>query len=233
MEHGSTSWLLTLPFLSHDAHYEHVNGAVIVFLAILTVSILAHLAIKGKEDTLIVPPRKFGLVSLVDLIVGGLHKMVVDVVGYHGERYIYFIGACFVFILFSNLLGLLPMSSSPSSNVNTTFALGISAFIYYNFVGIQAHGLKNYGKHFLMGLGIFGLPIALVEMISHFIRPASLGLRLAVNLHIDHQLVGSFQQLCAWVVPVPLMLFGIIVCVIQAFLFSILTTVYVAMATEH
>ena len=84
-----------------------------------------------------------------------------------------------------------------------------------------------------MGLGLFGIPIALLEVVSHFIRPVSLGLRLFINLHIDHMLVSSFQDLFAWLLPVPLLLFGVLVCTIQAFIFATLTAVYIQMATEH
>ena len=100
-------------------------------------------------------------------------------------------------------------------------------------MGIKSHGIVNYGKHFLMGLGLFGIPIAFFEMISHAIRPVTLGLRLAINLHIDHALASSFQEIFAWFLPVPLLLFGVLVCTIQAFLFAVLTSVYVQMATEH
>jgi F-type H+-transporting ATPase subunit a len=87
-----------------------------------------------------------------------------------------------------------------------------------------------------MGLGPAGIVIALLEMVSHLIRPFSLGIRLFVNMHVDHAVVHSFSTLTSWstwLVPVPLLLFGIVVCTIQAFVFAMLTAVYVEMATAH
>jgi len=231
--HGPTTWLLQLPLLPHDPKYLHINGAILVFLGIVAFSVIANLAISKGKEAMIVPSKKFSISTIADLLVEGLYNLVTGVLGHHGDHHFSMIASLFIFVWFSNLLGLLPLSSSPSSNVNTTFALGIVSFVYYNLMGIKSHGLVGYGKHFLMGLGIFGIPIALFELLSHAIRPVTLGLRLFVNLHIDHMLVGSFAEVFAWLLPVPLLLFGVVVCTIQAFLFAILTTVYVQMATEH
>jgi F-type H+-transporting ATPase subunit a len=135
--------------------------------------------------------------------------------------------------LFCNLLGLIPYSSAPTSSVNTTFALGFAAFVYYNVMGIKEHGLIGYLKHFLMGLGAVGVLVAILEIASQMVRPVSLGVRLFVNMHVDHTVVLTFQNLFAWLLPVPLLMFGIVVSTIQAFVFAVLTAVYVQMATEH
>ena len=200
---------------------------------ILAVSVLANRAIRGREKEMVVPSDRVSIGSITDLIVEMLYNLVVGILGHHGVQHFSFIAGMFLFIWFCNLLGVLPLSSSPSSNTNTTLALGLVSFCYYHIAGVRAHGLAGYGKHFLLGLGIFGVPIAALELISHVIRPVTLGLRLFINLHIDHMLVSAFQSLIAWIVPVPLLLFGILVCTIQAFLFAILSTVYVQMATEH
>jgi F-type H+-transporting ATPase subunit a len=75
--------------------------------------------------------------------------------------------------------------------------------------------------------------VAILEIASQMVRPLSLGVRLFVNMHVDHTVVLSFQNLCAWLLPVPLLLFGIVVATIQAFVFAVLTAIYVQMATEH
>jgi len=228
---GPTSWLLQIPFLSSDPHYININAAILVALFLILLGVLFSRIL--KKDSTLVPPRRVGLFSVVDVFLDVLYNMVTSVMGHHGKEYYPFIATIFLYVFFCNLIGLLPHSTSPSADTNLTFALGICTFVYYNVKGIKAHGLAGYGKHFLMGLGLFGVPIALVEMVSHLVRPFSLGLRLFINLHIDHMLVLSFSSIQAWLVPVPLMLFGVVVCTIQAFLFAILTTVYVQMATEH
>lgn len=231
--HGPTSWLLQIPFLSHSQKFIHVNGAILVFLFISVCSLLAYALIKGQEESYIIPRKRFTLVTMVDILVEALFGMVSGTLGHSAKQYFPFIASLFIFIFFSNLMGLIPFASAPTSNPNTTFALGIATFVYYNAMGIRAHGLKKYLEHFLMGLGPFGVAVAVLEMISHFLRPFSLGLRLFLNLYMDHTIVHTFQSIAAYLVPVPLLLFGVVVCTIQAFVFATLTAVYIQLATEH
>lgn len=231
--HGPTTWVLKIPFLPHDPHYVHVNAAIIVFIGILLGSIAANIALKRRRKEQVIPDGRVSFVNIVDAMIEGVHGFITDTIGKHGEVYVPFIGSLFFFILFGNFLGLIPYSAAPTSNVNTTFALGIAAFIYYNYLGIKEQGFVGYLKHFLMGLGPAGVVVALLEIVSQAVRPLSLGIRLFVNMHVDHEVVFSFQNLFAWLLPVPLLLFGIVVCTIQAFVFAVLTAVYVQMATEH
>ncbi len=231
--HGPQSWLTQIPGLPTDEKLIHVNGAIIIFVVILLIAVFARMAINKGIEKLVVPNPKPSIAGMIDVLVEGLYNTVVGILGHHGEQYFAFIASLFLFVLISNLMGILPHSHSPSSSLNTTVALGLASFVYYNLHGIKAHGLIGYGKHFLMGMGILGVPIAAFELLSHVLRPATLGLRLFLNMTIDHLLAGSFADLFKWVLPVPLLLFGIVVCTIQAFLFAVLTSVYVQMATEH
>src|SRR5688572_27764393 len=114
MEHGPTTWLLKLPLLPHDPKYVHVNGAILVFLAILVFSLIANAAIRSQGDKLIIPPRRFGIVAIADLLVEGLYGLVTSVLGHHGAVHFSVVAALFLFVWFSNLLGILPLSASPS-----------------------------------------------------------------------------------------------------------------------
>ena len=231
--HSGGSWLVNFPLPLHDPHYEHINGALVVFGVITVVSVLAHLRIKKDFESHVIPGRKVSLVTIVDILTEFLRGMVTGTLGEGGMKYFPFIASVFVFILLGNLLGLTPNGSAPTSNFNTSLSLGVASFLYYNIMGIREHGLIGYMKHFLMGLGIVGVPIAFLEIISHAIRPVSLSIRLFVNMFVDHTVVLSFQELVAWLLPVPLLLLGLIVSMIQAFVFAMLTAVYVKMATEH
>lgn len=231
--HGPTSWLLLIPGLSHDSHYIHVNAAILLVAFILVFSILAYVGIRRGIAQYIVPSSRLSIVGAMDLLVDSIRGMVVAVLGHDGDKHLSFLGTIFIFVWFSNLMGLLPLSSSPSASINTTAAIGLCSFVYYNFMGIKSHGVVGYFKHFLMGLGFMGVPVALFEILSHVVRPATLGLRLMLNLDIDHRLASTFGSIYAWLLPVPLLLFGIVVCTIQAFLFVTLTSVYLQMATEH
>jgi F-type H+-transporting ATPase subunit a len=232
-QHGPTSWLLQIPGLPHDPSLIHINASVVVVSLIGIVSLLANLALKGKEEEHLIPRAKPSLVTVVDAIMDGLYNMIEGTLGHSVEKHVPFIASLFLYVFFNNLLGLLPYSSSSTSSVNTTLALGISSFLYYNIMGIKEHGFVGYMKHFLMGLGPAGILIAVLEMVSHVIRPVSLGIRLFVNMFVDHAVASKFSVLMAWVLPVPLLLFGVFVCTVQAFVFTTISAVYVQMATEH
>lgn len=231
--HGPTTWLLDLPFLSHDPHYEHVNGAILVTLFLTVVSVFAYLRIRKNIEAHVIPSPKLGLVSFVDFFIESIFNMVSDVLGKNAKKYFPFIATIFIFILFSNLLGILPMGSAPTSNLNTTLAIGLASFVYYNVMGIREQGLIGYLKHFLMGLGPAGVLIAALEMVSHCIRPLTLGLRLFINMFVDHTLLLVSSDFAAYILPCFVIPLGLFVSVVQAFVFAILTAVYVQMAVEH
>ncbi len=229
--HSSSSLLLKVPFLSNDPHYEHVNGTIIIVSLIAILSFFIYFRIRNRLETFVVPPKRVNIFSIIDFGIEGLYNLVKNTVG--STKYFPYISSIFIFIFFNNLLGLIPHCSAPTSHMSTNLGLGLATFIYYNTQGIRSQGMKGYFKHFLCGLGIAGIPIAILEMFSHIVRPFSLSIRLLVNMYVDHSLVLSFQNLFAWGITIPLLLFGIIVCTVQAFVFTILTAVYVQMATEH
>ena len=161
------------------------------------------------------------------------YKWSQGTLGETGTKYFPFISAIFLFVFFCNFLGLIPFAVAPTASINTTLALGICAFVYYNAMGIREQGLGGYLKHFLMGLGPAGILVAVLEIFSQMIRPFSLAIRLFVNMHVDHTLLKSFEALFIWLLPAPLLIMGVVVASIQAFVFAILTAVYIQMATEH
>jgi F-type H+-transporting ATPase subunit a len=129
-------------------------------------------------------------------------------------------------------VGVLPGVVPATENFNTTLALGIFSFLVYNFMGIKDAGM-GYLKHFF-GPIIWLAPIMFViELISHFVRPLSLGLRLSKVMLGDHTVVGIFMDLVPIGVPVPFFLLGLFVGFVQAFVFTLLSMVYIALATAH
>ena len=154
------------------------------------------------------------------------------VIGHHYERYVPLLATFFVFILLSNLLGLIPGFSPPTSNVNTTFALGIVSFLAYNYYGLREGGLK-YLKHFMGPMLVLAPLMVLIELMSHSFRPLSLGIRLFANMFADHELITIFTGLTKVGVPVIFYFLGLLVCVVQAFVFTMLTAVYISLAVSH
>ncbi|MBY0452853.1 MAG: F0F1 ATP synthase subunit A, partial [Bdellovibrionaceae bacterium] len=133
-------------------------------------------------------------------------------------------------ILFNNLIGLIPGMTPATENFNTTFAFGVFSFIAYNFIGVK-HGGMGYLKHFL-GPVIWLAPLMLaIELLSHFLRPLTLGLRLANVMTGDHTVLTVFLGLFPVGPAIPFYAMGLLVSTIQAFVFTLLSMVYVALAT--
>jgi F-type H+-transporting ATPase subunit a len=129
----------------------------------------------------------------------------------------------------SNLIGLIPGFVPPTSNVNTTLGLGLTSFIMYNYYGFRAHGAA-YLKHFLGPIWWLVVLMLPLELIDNFLRPLTLNLRLLMNMFADHLVLDIFTDLTRLVVPVVFYMLGTFVSVIQAFVFTLLSLVYVSLA---
>jgi F-type H+-transporting ATPase subunit a len=166
------------------------------------------------------------------MITEGTYALAEQVIGEDGARYVPLAASIFTFVLINNLIGLLPGMTPATDNLNTSFAMGMFSFIYYNYIGLKYEGL-NYIKHFFGPVWWLAWLILPIELISHAFRPLTLGLRLAGNITADHTVVGVFHQLFPIGLPVPFYAMGLIVSLIQAFVFALLTLVYVMLAKAH
>jgi F-type H+-transporting ATPase subunit a len=168
-----------------------------------------------------------GFQQALELVVGGLKGLLHEIIGHHGDRYLYIVGAFAVFIFISNLFGLFFFLQPPTGNQNTTFALAICSFLYFNAEGIRRQGLGHYLMHF--GGPVWWLfPIMfIIEMIGNFARILSLGMRLFGNIMGEHTATGIFMGMLPFVVPWPMMGLGIFGAFLQTFVFVMLTMVYI------
>ena len=141
-------------------------------------------------------------------------------------------GTFFLFILAANLVGLLPGFAPPTSNFNVTFALGVTSFLVYNYYGLRAKGL-GYLKHFLGPIWWLAFLMLPLELIDNLVRPVSLALRLFGNMTGDHLVLEIFTGLTKVVVPVVFYALGAFVSLIQAFVFTILSIIYLSLALEE
>jgi len=211
----------------------HVMGALLVLLFLGYGAYRYSVAVSGSGDAGLVPPPKFGLRNLFEVLADTVLSLMAGVMGEKAaKRYLPLVGTLFMFILFSNLLGLIPGFLPPTETLKTNLALSISVFVLSHVFGVREHGLK-YFKHFL-GPIWWLIPLMLpIEVISHIARPVSLSMRLMGNIVGDHKLVGVFFGILPLVLPVPFMVMGVLVCVVQAVVFSLLTTVYISQAVAH
>ena len=167
----------------------------------------------------------------LELGVLAVRSMIEDIIGPHGLKYFPVVITFAVLILVSNLMGLFPLFMSPTAAVSVTFALGITSFVYYNYIGIQENGLLGHLKHFAGPIWWISPLIFPIELISNFIRPFSLGIRLFGNLFADEKVVGTVAGLAppyTWIAPLFLMPLSIFVAFIQTFVFILLSQLYLS-----
>jgi F-type H+-transporting ATPase subunit a len=206
---------------------DHV---IMAFLVLVICSIVFPLATRRISKD-----NPGGVQQFLELIVSGLRGLLADIVGLHSERFIYIVGAFAVFIFVSNIFGLFFFLQPPTSNVNTTFALSITAFLYYNFQGIRAQGLGHYIAHFAGPIWWLAPLMFPIELIGHLARILSLGMRLFGNIFGEHTATGIFMGMLPFVLPWPMMGLGIFGAFLQTFVFIMLTMVYIggAVAAEE
>ena len=170
--------------------------------------------------------------------VNAIQGMLHDYVGHKGPRYLAIVTTMFVFILTGNLMGLVPGLMAPTGNINVTLGCALTVAVYYHIQGVKEQGIGAYLKHFAAppGAPLFIAPIMLpIEIISHLSRVLSLSLRLFGNIFGEELVILILFSIIPFLVPLPMMFLGIITASLQAFIFVLLTTIYLggAVATEH
>ncbi len=229
MEHHF-NWFNYLPF--SEVLPVHLLGSSSVAIILLSFAGIARLRLASVGNVL-VPDRKLSFLNAFEMVAEGLLSMCERVLGKDGKRYFPLVGTIFLYILFSNLLGLIPGFTPPTDNMNKTLACGLFVFFYYNIEGIRSGGL-SYLKHFLGPVWYMAWLLLPIEIISHMVRPLSLGLRLSGNMQGDHMILNVMTDLAPFglIIPIPFYFLGFLICFIQAFVFSLLTMVYIVMARE-
>jgi F-type H+-transporting ATPase subunit a len=169
----------------------------------------------------------------LELVIEGILAFMKDLIGSHYRRFFPIIGALFLYILAGNLLGLFPGFMSPTSNINVTAGCGIIVFFYYNYHGIRAHGFWKYMAHFAGPALAIAPLLFVIEIISHLARPFSLSVRLFGNIFAEELIITSLNSLFPFILALPLMALALFASTIQAFIFIVLTMVYIAGAVEH
>lgn len=172
-----------------------------------------------------------GAQQTLELGVLSVRSMLEDIIGPHGLKYFPVVMTFAVLILVSNLMGLFPLFMSPTSATSVTFALGISSFLYYNYIGIAENGLFKHLKHFAGPVWWIAPLIFPIEVISNLIRPFSLGIRLFGNLFADEKVLETVAHLAppyTWFAPIALMPLSVFVAFIQTFVFILLSQLYLS-----
>ena len=170
--------------------------------------------------------------------VQALVGMMEQWIGPKGPRYLPLVGTLFVFILCSNYLGLVPGFMAPTSSINVTLGCALTIWVYYHFHGFKEQGVVNYIKHFALppGSPVWMAPLMfIIEIISHLSRVMSLSLRLFGNIFGEELVIAILFGLVPFIIPLPMMFLGLITGGLQAFIFVLLSIIYLqgAVAVEH
>ncbi len=199
-----------------------------------TIVVLACIVIFGVLRTRLSVESPGRIQQAFELFVEFLNEQLESNIGHDGHRFQKIVGTFAIFIVMSNLLGLIPGLVSPTSNVNVPAGCAIIVFLFYQYQGMKKHGVVTYLKHFMGPVWWLAPLMVPIELISHFARPATLTIRLFANIMAEELVITIFFGLLPLIVPLPFMAFAIFGGLLQAFIFCTLMMVYLggAVATE-
>ena len=214
-----------------DVH--QVTIGLLVFGIVSVLAIRFRSSIRKDPQKGLIPKSRFGFTSVFEVITEYTYGTMAGIMGEKAARhFLPFIGTFAFFIMFSNLIGLVPGFLPPTDSLNTTIPCAVLVFFATHIYGIKENGIEHI-KHMCGPVLVLAPLVLVIETISHIARPISLGLRLAGNMIGDHKAVSIFLGLVPILVPIPLLGLGIIVCLVQTLVFCLLSTVYIGMAIEH
>lgn len=227
---------------SHVASYWWpvlASGLVIVLLLIVGMSSgLWKLDPEKMSDEELLPPERFGVRAFVEILWSVVSSTLTTVIGEkYWARFAPLLGGTFFFIILCNLSGVVPGFAPATEQMNLTLAMGLVIFLSFNYIGLKYAGL-NYLKHLLGPVWVLAPLMLVIEVIGTCARPLSLGLRLFGNISGDHLVFSVFSTLqkgigLPWFpLPVVLLVFGLMVACLQAFIFMTLSAVYVKLALD-
>jgi F-type H+-transporting ATPase subunit a len=196
------------------------------FLVMAILTLLGWLATRRME----IYPNK--IQNVMEVMVSAFKNLLIDTMGQQGMRFFPLIATIGFFILFSNLIGLVPGFDSPTGSLNTTIAMALVVFFLTHIVGVQMQGMK-YFKQFLGPVWWLTPLMMPIEIISHLSRPLSLSVRLMGNMSGGHIVLAVIFVLVPLLVPLPILVLKILISVIQTLVFMLLSMMYIAGAMEE
>jgi F-type H+-transporting ATPase subunit a len=202
---------------------EHVMYTWFVMLLLIGVAVLVKSSIRTVPG---------GLQNFFEPIVAGIEGMIDETMGHHGKAYFPLIATLAIFILTSNLVALIPGFYPPTANLNTNAAMALTVFVMTHIIGFKEHGFA-YLKQFCGPVPWLAPLIFPIELVGHLARPLSLTLRLFGNMYGHEIVLMIFFTLVPFLVPLPMMVMGVMVAFIQAFVFMLLSMIYIAGAIEE
>ena len=197
-----------------------------VIMTWIVMAIIILIAWMARRDISWIPK---GWQNVMEYLLEFIQGVIKGGIGEKGLKYTYFFSSLFLFIIISNMLGLVPGLSSPTKDINITAALAVTWTIWLQIVSIQAVGFKNYVKHYFQPFA----PFVVIHLLDLVTRPLSLAIRLYANIVAGEILLEVLTKNFPILVPDLWMVLSIFIGCIQAYLFTILTVSYTALSVSH
>lgn len=234
-----------------EAHYTYLNslgltdpntqkfvtalalGSVLLFVGAQSANVLARRRkVLGVEQG-VIPEKNITTSGVFDFFIETFIAFQDSILGKENRKFLPLTATVFLYVFVLNIIGLVPGMPAPTTTVWTTVPVGLLIFISFNYYGIKEHGVWNYMKHFagpVWWLAWFILPL---ELFGTVLRILTLNLRLYWNINADHIVLGILSDLVPFLLPVIFYALGTFVCFMQAFVPTVLTMIYIMLATQH
>lgn len=212
-------------------HSEARPWANFITMQILVAAIIIILAAVVRARLSFDRPGK--LQHIFELIYEFVDGQAEDQMGHGGAKYMAYFATIFIFILVSNLIGIIPGFDAPTMYPSVPAGCAIATFLYYNGVGLRSNGPVKYAAHFAGPVWWLAPLMIPIEIVSHLARPLSLTIRLYANMFAGEKLTAVFISLTYFLIPAAFMGLHVFVALLQAYIFLLLTMIYVAGATAH
>jgi F-type H+-transporting ATPase subunit a len=234
-----------------EAHYTYLNslgltdpntqkfvtalavGSLLLFVGAQSANVLSRRRkVRGVEEG-VIPEEKITTSGIFDFFIEAFVGFQDSVLGKDNRKYLPLTATVFLYVFTLNLLGLIPGMPAATTTVWTTVPVALLIFLSFNYYGIKENGLVKYLKHFagpVWWLAWFILPL---ELFGTALRILTLNLRLYWNINADHIVLGILSDLVPFLLPVIFYALGTFVCFMQAFVPTVLTMIYIMLATQH
>jgi F-type H+-transporting ATPase subunit a len=223
-------------FIGHQKPTWHGFEPLVASLFIAAILIVSAAVVRSRlaqTDAAVIPDESLTLRTFAEVFLDYFYTLAKDVMdAKRAKKYFPLIAtsACFVFV--ANVMALIPGFPIATTSLNITLGTALVVFILFNFWGFKENGL-GYLKH-LAGPAWYLAPLVfLIELVSLFVRPVTLAFRLMLNMAVDHLILSIFMGFLTVLLPIPVMLLGCIVVLVQTLVFTLLTCIYIGLATEH
>jgi F-type H+-transporting ATPase subunit a len=209
----------------HHAVPDHIVMALVVVFILLSIALVVRRKLSVDNPT----PAQ----HIIEVIIEAIQGFMREVIGKNAKQFAPLIFTLAFYIFVGNILGQVPGFISPTANLNITASCAICVFVYYNYHGIRKHGILKYLKHFAGPVWWLAWLLFPIEIVSHLARPFSLSMRLFGNIFAEELIIGSLNKFVfPFLASIPVMFLGLFAGTIQAFIFILLTMVYLSGAVE-